>query len=33
MRIALAQVDSRYGDLDANADRAHAAMAEARAGG
>ncbi|MDX6472385.1 MAG: hypothetical protein QOK22_1201 [Gaiellaceae bacterium] len=33
MRIALAQVDSRYGDLDANADRARAAMAEARAGG
>jgi predicted amidohydrolase len=33
VRIALAQVDSRYGDLDANAERARSAMAEARAGG
>jgi predicted amidohydrolase len=33
VRIALAQVDSRYGDLDANAERARDAVAEARAGG
>ena len=33
MRIALAQVDSRVGDLDANAARARDAVAEARAGG
>jgi predicted amidohydrolase len=33
VRIALAQVDSRYGDLDANAERARSAVAEARAGG
>ena len=33
MRIALAQVDSRYGDLDANVERVREALAEARAGG
>jgi predicted amidohydrolase len=33
VRIALAQVDSRLGDLDANARRARDAVAEARAGG
>ena len=33
MRIALAQVDSRYGALDANAERAREAVVEARAGG
>jgi predicted amidohydrolase len=32
VRIALAQVDSRYGDLDANAERAREVVAEARAG-
>jgi predicted amidohydrolase len=33
VRIALAQVDSRVGDLAANAERAREAAAEARAGG
>jgi predicted amidohydrolase len=33
VRIALAQVDSRVGDFDANAERARSAIAEARAGG
>ena len=33
VRIALAQVDSRLGDLDANARRAREAVSEARAGG
>ncbi len=33
MRIALAQVDSRYGDLGTNTERAREAVAEARAGG
>ena len=33
MRIALAQLDSRLGDLDANAQRARETAAEARAGG
>jgi predicted amidohydrolase len=33
VRIALAQVDSRVGDLDANAERAREALAEAQAGG
>jgi predicted amidohydrolase len=33
VRIALAQVDSRVGDLDANAERAGEALAEAQAGG
>jgi predicted amidohydrolase len=33
VHIALAQVDSRYGDLDANVERARDAVAEARAGG
>jgi predicted amidohydrolase len=33
VRIALAQVDSRVGDLGANAERAREAVAEARAGG
>jgi predicted amidohydrolase len=33
VRIALAQVDSRVGDLDANAERAREAVAEARSGG
>jgi predicted amidohydrolase len=33
VRIALAQVDSRYGDLDANVERARDAVAEARTGG
>jgi predicted amidohydrolase len=33
VRIALAQLDSRLGDLDANTRRAREAVAEARAGG
>jgi predicted amidohydrolase len=33
VRIALAQVDSRVGELDTNAERARAAVAEAQAGG
>ena len=33
MRIALAQVDSRLGDLDANTRRARQAVSDARAGG
>src|SRR5437868_6380089 len=33
MRIALAQLDSRLGDVAVNARRASAALAEARAGG
>jgi len=33
MRIALAQVDSRLGDIDGNAEQAREAVAQARAGG